>query len=216
MEISSKLIDIVKKADKYSPRPSFYSFVMSEKEIVLFDKTIRNSKVYLEFGTGGSTFRTLLNSSAKIYSVDSDLNWIRSMQRYWLIKYHKNRRLHFFHVDIGPTREWGYLIDEDSRKIFPDYSSSVFNSVEKNEIDTVLIDGRFRIACTLKTILECHANKNLVILIHDFWNRPAYYVLLKYIREIAAADTLGVFKLRDNVNLNFIKEDYELYKFDCR
>ena len=91
MEINSKLIGIVKKVDKYSPRPNFYSFVMSEKEILLFDKTIRNSKVYLEFGTGGSTFRTLLNSSAKIYSVDSDLNWIRSMQRYWLIKYHKNK-----------------------------------------------------------------------------------------------------------------------------
>jgi hypothetical protein len=216
MEINSKLIGIVKKVDKYSPRPNFYSFVMSEKEILLFDKTITNSKVYLEFGTGGGTLRTLLNSSAKIYSVDSDLNCIRSMQRYWLIKYHKNRRLHFFHVDIEPTRELGCPIDEDSRKIFPDYSSSVFSSIEKKEIDTVLIDGRFRIACALRTILECHANKNLVILIHDFWNRPAYFILLKYIREIAVADTLGVFKLRDNINLNFIKEDYELYKFDCR
>lgn len=216
MELSGKLIEIIKKVDRCSPIPVFYSFVMSEKEILLFDNTIRNSKVYLEFGTGGSTLRTLQNSQAKIYSVDSDLNWIRSMQRYWLIKYHKNRRLHFFHVDIGPTREWGYPVGEDSRKIFPDYSSSVFNSVEKDKIDTVLIDGRFRIACTLKTILECHANKNLVILIHDFWNRPAYSILLKYIREIAAADTLGVFKLRDNLNLNFIKEDYELYKFDCR
>lgn len=216
MELSGKLIDIVKMVDRCSPRPNFYSFVMSEREMFLFDKTIRNSKVYLEFGAGGSTLRTLQNSQAKIYSVDSDLNRIRSMQRYWLIKYHKNRRLHFFHVDIGPTREWGYPVGEDSRKIFPDYSSSVFNSVEKDKIDTVLIDGRFRIACALKTILECHANKNLVILIHNFWNRPAYYVLLKYIREIAAADTLGVFKLRDNVNLNFIKEDYEEYKFDCR
>lgn len=216
MEISNKLIEFVGKIDRYSPRPNFYSFVMSEKEILLFDKTIRNSKVYLEFGTGGSTLRTLLNSKAKIYSVDSDLNWIRSMQRYWLIKYHENRRLHFFHVDIGPTREWGYPIGEDSRKIFPDYSSNVFNSIEKNKIDTVLIDGRFRIACVLKTILECHANENLVILIHDFWNRPAYYVLLKYIREIAVADTLGVFKLRDDWNLDYIKKDYDIYKFDCR
>ena len=70
MELSGKLIDIVKMVDRCSPRPNFYSFVMSEREMFLFDKTIRNSKVYLEFGAGGSTLRTLQNSQAKIYSVD--------------------------------------------------------------------------------------------------------------------------------------------------
>jgi len=216
MHNDSLFTEIRRKLDIYSPRPQFYSFVMSENEKLLFDKTVKNSKHYLEFGAGGSTLRVLQYSKAKIYSTDSDLNWIRFLRKYWLVRYFESRRLHFFYVDIGRTKEWGYPVGYDSEDLFPDYSATVFKSIEKTKIDTVLIDGRFRIACVLKTILECSSNKDLVIIIHDFWNRPAYSMLQKYLVVINQVDTMGVFKIRANLNQKFVKKDYELYKFDYR
>ena len=50
---------------------------MSDNEIQFFIDNIRGVDKYLEFGSGGSTFLALLNSSVtKIVSVESDNNWI--------------------------------------------------------------------------------------------------------------------------------------------
>jgi hypothetical protein len=206
-----------REMDFYSPKPKFYSFVMSENEIMLFDIIVNRSKVYLEFGMGGSTLRTLQNSKANIYSIDSDLNWINLIRRYWIIRFYENRRLHLLHINIGRTKEWGYPEGIDSVALFPNYSANVFNIIKnKEQIDTVLIDGRFRVACTLRTIMECHLNRQLKIIIHDFWNRPIYFILLKYLYEINRADTLGVFRIRENTNLQLVCADYEQYKYDYR
>jgi hypothetical protein len=61
MTLKQRLKTLLRKFDRYSPRPLYYSFIMSEKEIALFDKTIKEAKVYLEFGMGGSTFRACLS-----------------------------------------------------------------------------------------------------------------------------------------------------------
>ena len=72
--MKARLNRIKREIDKFSPYPLFYSFVMSELEKELFDKKVKQSKVYLEFGMGGSTFRVLEKSKAKIYSIDSTGN----------------------------------------------------------------------------------------------------------------------------------------------
>jgi len=61
--------------------------------------------------------------------------------------------------------------------------------------------------------LECSANLNLKILIHDF-HREKYHVVLKYLDVIELVETLGVFKIKNNIDLNSIEQEYELYKFD--
>ena len=76
-----------------------------------------------------------------------------------------------------------------------------------------MIDGRFRVACTLKTISECYKNRDLEILIHDFWDREEYHILLKYLHEVDRADTLGVFVIKTNFDLIAIMKDYDLYKY---
>ncbi|WP_232473249.1 hypothetical protein [Brachyspira sp. SAP_772] len=64
---------------------------------------------------------------------------------------------------------------------------------EMNNIDTILVDGRFRVACVLNSIFYC---RNAVIIIHDFFNREYYNVLLNYLDIVEKADTLGVFKIK--------------------
>jgi hypothetical protein len=187
---------------------------MSPGEIALFDKTIEEAKVYLEFGMGGSTFRALLKSRAKVYSIDSSLEWLAAMRQYFLIRFLEKKRLFLFYVDVGPTKEWGVPVGTGSSYLFPDYSARIFQLIKKETVDTVLVDGRFRVACTLKTILECHANDKLLILIHDFWNRPHYHIVLKYLCEVERADTLGLFVINTNLDLNAVAQDYETYKYN--
>jgi hypothetical protein len=215
MKVRQLFNRVLQEIDKYSPSPRLYSFIMTEKEKLLFQKRIKKSKFYLEFGMGGSTFCALQHSHATVYSVESSKDWAKIMRKYVLIKYWERRRLFIFHMDIGPTTpDAGYPDSNASSALFPDYSANIFKLIDKTTLDTILVDGRFRVACTLKAIAECYANENLQILIHDFWNRKEYHVLLKYLIEIERVDTLGVFKVKGNPDLQLIEEEYDAYKYN--
>ena len=79
--------------------------------------------------------------------------------------------------------------------------------------DPILIDGRFRVACVLQSILHCHENPNLQILVHDIWPRKQYYVVLEFLNEVHRVDTLGVFSIRDNISLKKVERLYHEYKY---
>ncbi len=204
---------IVRKLDMFSPYPVFYSWVMSKNERAAFDRVISKSKNYLEFGAGGSTIRALQKSNTKIYSVESSLDWIQFMRNYIVVRFFENKRLTFFNVDIGKTKFWGYPDGESSKHLFPHYSESVFESLDSKSLDVVFIDGRFRVACTLSTILNLYPNTNHTILIHDFWIREEYHSVLKYLDLIEKVDTLGVFKIKEEIDIKEVKEEYEQFKF---
>lgn len=59
-------------------------------------------------------------------------------------------------------------------------------------------------------------NKNVCLIIHDFFDRDYYHVLLNYLELINRADTLGVFKIKENIDYNEIKELIKLYQYDLR
>ena len=212
MNAKFSIKEVFRQLDKYSPFPLMYSFRMSEAEKALFNKQIRNSEVYYEFGMGGSTFHVLKNSNACVYSIDSSKEWIQLMKEYFYIRRMEKSRLKLFHVNIGRTKKWGFPSDNSQANLFPEYSSELFRKADK-VADTILIDGRFRVACTLKAILEYYNHKNTRYIIHDFWNRPEYHIVLKYLNEIDSSDTLCVLKIKDIVDLNAVENDYNIYKY---
>lgn len=136
------------------------------------------------------------------------------MRKYVILRYFENKRLYIFPVNIGPTREWGYPELNNDKNLFEAYSSSIFESIDRKSIDLALVDGRFRVACTLKIILSCHENKHLKILIHDFWNREHYHVVLKYLDVVKKADTIGLFTINNDVDIKSVQNDYEVYKLN--
>lgn len=200
------------KLDQYSPHPVLYAFIMSRKEKSVFDEAIRESGHYLEFGMGGSTLRALQKSKAVIYTVESSPAWIDHMRGYLLIRRFEKTRLHVFPVDIGPVRHWGYPSSDAFRNEYEAYSSKVFHLIDSRLVDLALIDGRFRVACALKTILECHGNAKIRILIHDFWERPQYHVLLRYLDVMKRVDSIGLFSIKRDIDLKEAEKDYEDYK----
>lgn len=211
-KVKQKALNLIRKLELYSPYPLFYKFRMTKGEQDVFNKYVKNSKNYLEFGSGGSTLRVLQKSKAKIHSVESSTEWIEYLSKYYFIREATNKRLFFHYVNIGQTGRWGFPVSKESEQLFPNYSKDVFNTLDLNEIDTVLIDGRFRVACALSVILNL-SHDNTTILIHDFWNREIYHTVLKYLTKVDKVDTLGVFKIKNDVDIAMVKQDYDIYKF---
>ena len=174
--------------------------IMTDLERELFINTARNSKYYLEFGGGGSTFLVLKSTDAKVVCVEGDINWINHMRmNYFIYEQELLCRLKFYHVYIGKIRDTSYPIDNSEYDKYPNYSSKIFECIDKEKIDTVFIDGRFRVACALQSIINL--NKNIVIIIHDFFDRDYYHVLLNY---------------KEKINYDEIKELIKRYQYDLR
>lgn len=191
--------------------PKEYPFVMYPEEKILLQKYLRSAKNYLEFGTGGSTLFSLINSEVKITSVDTHKPWISFIKKYRIIKENLEKRLNIHFIDIGSTKNWGYPVNEDSREKFPDFSSKIFKI--NSDYDLVLIDGRFRVACTLQTILNSRKNKSLKILIHDYSLREDYKIVEKFLDILEKEKTLYVFKIKENTDDEEVAELYEKYKY---
>lgn len=169
---------------------------------------------YLEFGSGGSTFLALMSGCKKIVSVESDNNWIDNLKTFSLIQQGLDeKRLYFEYINTGKTGEWGVPVEESQKELFPDYSKEVFEKFE-NDYGLVFIDGRFRVACVLQTILNCR--KDVKIVMHDYNNRPEYHYILKYLNIDYTIDTMAQFSIKNNIDKNDVLISYENYKYNCR
>ncbi len=210
--IKQRIKRIIRSLDRFLPYHFFYEFMMTKSEREVFDKVIIRSNNYLEFGVGGSTIRAIQNSKCMIHSVESSPEWATKMKSYFAIKKNLGKRLFIHYVDIGATKAWGYPVSEEKMEQFSDYSTTIFTQIDPTIIDLVLIDGRFRVACTMNTILHCHSNKNFNIVFDDFWNREHYHVVLDYLDIIEKADNLALFKIKENVDLKMAEVVYNKYK----
>ncbi|MGI0439399.1 hypothetical protein ACRE1S_02540 [Helicobacter himalayensis] len=173
----------------------------SKKEINLFLKYTLKSKNYLEFGCGGSTFLMIYATLANVTSIESDKNFIKHLLRNELLfrasKSNELNSLKLVHIDIGKVKEWGMPIDDGKKKNYPLYSQYIFNHLNQKDIeniDTIFVDGRFRVACTLCAILHCKSD--VLIIIHDFWEREYYHIVLDFLECIDRVETLGIFRIK--------------------
>lgn len=212
------LINLLKKYKTFQDMklaiPKIYPFVMHQDEKELFKKYIQKSHNYLEFGLGGSTIFSLINSKCAIYCVDSNQQWLDFMNKYAIIKEHSTNRLRIFLEDIGPTKDWGYPVDDSHKELFPNFSKNVFDQIPIKDIDLILIDGRFRVACTLMSIIQCYENRtNVHLMIHDYHLRPNYKLVEKFLDKVDGVNSLFVFKIKDNINLNEVWQCYDNHQY---
>jgi len=199
--------------DKASAHPEEFPFKMSEPEKKLFISTVRHSRLYLEFGAGGSTFEALRSSMATVYSVESSPEWLAHMREWRFISDAEGTgRLNFEPVDIGKTGEWGMPLPPFQWALFPDYSQAVFKKYPLR-FDCILVDGRFRVACVLNTIL--HSGVFSKIMIHDFWDRPDYRVVLKYLDVVDDADTMLLARPKGGISESELRSDLGIYQTVC-
>ncbi|EHD22011.1 hypothetical protein BrE312_2631 [Brenneria sp. EniD312] len=181
---------------------------MSVKETQLFERYLKNAKSYFEFGSGGST-KLAARCNIEIFGVESDKFWVETLRK----EVGPLCKVEF--ADIGPTKEWGYPVDNTKKEHFPRYSESILKY--DNPFDLILVDGRFRVACTLNAIKHSlKQQKNVadtLIFIHDFWCRPDYHAVLAFLDTQETAETAGLFKIKKNINIASLDEMLERYKY---
>jgi hypothetical protein len=162
---------------------------MSAEEAALFLSFVRNSRDYIEFGTGGSTVVASKHVKNSILSVDSSQEWLNQVSSACASSQTKPELMF---IDIGPTGDWGFPIDASTKSRWPDYHSAIWKTPHSTEADLYLVDGRFRVACFAQIVLHC--NPHAIIGIHDFGSRPNYHCVREIAREIATAGDMSFFR----------------------
>jgi len=139
-----------KATDLHHKNQENFPIILSENECSFFTEHVKNAKMYLEFGSGGSTILTLMNTTIPhVTSVESDPNWIKHLKNWEVINDNiKNGRLEFIHVNIGKTGEWGMPVETDKQELFPNYSASVF--LNNNDYDGFLLTEDFGLPAPCK------------------------------------------------------------------
>ena len=144
----------------------------------LFYKYLDKATVYFEYGSGGSTYQASIRDNIKkIYSVESDKEWHNKIKK----NISDLSKINFLYneMDTRPNT-WGYPGPNSIKEQWINYSDqlSKLSTIQQKEIDLVMIDGRFRVACCLKCFNA--VNDDCIIIFDDFLNRKQYHSVLQF------------------------------------
>ena len=185
---------------------------MTPGELALLQSCLNSAVHYLEFGAGASTIHASnVPSIRHIDSVDSSGQYIDEHLRPnpAISSALSAGRLAFHVIDIGATSKWGYPVDKSKRHQWENYSSGVF--LRPSHHDLVLVDGRFRVACTLSSILN--TPDDCRILIHDFRDRPQYHIVARYLEPVDRVDTMVLFRKKSGVDPRKLRSLLAKYQY---
>lgn len=155
--------------DRLEPHPA----MPAETTAFLADR-LTHCACYLEYGGGGSTLLAARLGVRNIFTVESDRFFADELQRR-LERDGHGARAHVAAVDIGETGRWGYPLTRERIADWPAYPLDVWTDLAQRRLspDLVLIDGRFRIACFLASLL--HGRAGATVLFDDYEDRVAHY-----------------------------------------
>jgi hypothetical protein len=176
--------------------PSFDS-----EGVKFFETVIKKTSKYLEYGSGGSTLIAAQFVDVLV-CVESDRVFMASV-RAELSKSSRRCAQYFFTPNIGFTREWGYPVfrrPTSSRvsrwRQYPGAPWPLFK--EKNMVpDTILIDGRFRVACALESLLNIGPSTRIIV--DDYVGR-SYAAIENYADLIALHGRMAEFRKKTEFN----------------
>jgi hypothetical protein len=161
-----------------------------------FEASLNNSKVYLEFGSGGSTcLASTKPNISHIISVDSDQVWLdRVASDIDQTKIKASIKL--IYSDIGAVGDWGNPNSDQGFRgywTYPTLPWAYLRSIRETP-DLILVDGRFRVACTLLSMLL--SEEGTLILVDDYSERPEYWVIERYAKVKSSAGRLVAFEVQ--------------------
>ena len=203
---------------------------MPESQIDKFTKIVKSRKVrfYLEYGSGGSTILGAKLGIDKIITVETDKVFLDAVLSH--LKDYKG--IVPLHSNIGLTTSYGYPLFGLKKKRHFSYCAPFFVSKKKWEKhaslpwdfinkkypgespDLILIDGRFRVASVLMSLMNLKGDSTILIL-DDY--REHYRGIEPYIDNIEWIEKRSICFTR---KLDFDKDaclnDYNIYKYDPR
>lgn len=165
---------------------------MEAEGISLLQTCLLKTKVFLEYGAGGSTVLAAKMGVEVIHSIDSDGSFLEAV-RQRVAEFGSTKNIFVHYVDIGPTKEWGQPIDFAAANRWPKYCVAAWDTLlsQNSQPDLILIDGRFRVACFLASLVL--SKPGTVILFDDYFDRPHYHLVEKHLRPTTRAGRMAKF-----------------------
>ncbi len=143
-----------------------------------FQGALKLSRCYLEYGSGGSTvYAALVAGVPAIVSVESDKSWIDKVRN---TLGSTNTHVYLEYCNLGEVGEWGSPKNDEKMRDFWKYAAAPWAVARKLNLvpDTVLIDGRFRVASFLTSLLRARIGTR--IMFDDYLDRPRYFVVERF------------------------------------
>jgi hypothetical protein len=138
---------------------------------------------YLEFGSGGSTYMAA-KLGIDFVAVDSDPFFLAQVEEKIRRDGYARPGGVFKHADIGLTGQWGRPVGPMSTKRqekFRHYSDIPSECLNGPLPDLVLVDGRFRVACAMKSLRMLQKSAaNWRIVIDDYSGRSEYHAVAEF------------------------------------
>ncbi len=174
-----------------------------EPGLILFRDILSRTTRYLEYGMGASTVMAWQTADV-VVAVESDARMLAAV-RSTLASSRRNPRLsRFIHADIGFTKEWGKPVftRPTRRRLarWEHYAMAPWAFLKQHAIvpDTILIDGRFRVACALASLLNLEQGSPCLLLVDDYGDRPHYRVLENFADRVGTQGCMALFRKKAN------------------
>jgi hypothetical protein len=154
-----------------------------EESTEYFRRELERTSNYLEFGSGGSTL--LAHRMVKtVVSVESDGHFLAEVRR--RLDGNPGAAATLIHANIGLTEEWGKPVftrlTPKRVQRWQRYPQAPWAHYRRMglEPDLILVDGRFRVACVLESLLHLSTPHSCRILCDDYAGRPHYHVVERF------------------------------------
>jgi protein O-GlcNAc transferase len=181
---------------------------LGNNDKLMFYKYLDKSTNYFEFGSGGSTYQAALRKNIHaIYSVESDLDWYNKLKD--ILKNESRLNYIYNEMDTKPNT-WGHPGPNSTPLQHKNYSNHLVMCKDRNAIDLIMIDGRFRVASCLKCFDII--NDRCLIAFDDFLDRPQYHVVLDYYDIIEQTVDKRMVILKKKLNVSVPKKLIETYE----
>jgi hypothetical protein len=174
---------------------------------------------YVEYGSGGSTVLAAA-LGVPFATCDSDRRFLTAVEhKIRLLGYASPERQIFRYAAIGPVAYWGTPVMVNPRsqrrlQAFRQYSDLPCSVEWLNGEVLVLVDGRFRVACTLKAAQELsRLGMHYSIVVDDYTTNESYRCLEQHIdlkKKVGRMAVFGDCLLSNEQHLRSAIGEYEL------
>jgi len=170
---------------------------LEPEALAIFERHVTGASCYLEYGAGGSTVHAARNGARHIITVDSSYNWAEAVR----FRVGPASHVNVLYCDIGEVGPWGRPRDDHGLHGYHAYMSAPWEAARRQaqEPSVILVDGRFRVACFLYSLLCAHAGT--IILFDDYATREHYHVVEEFSQSQAFYGRMAVFEVNKSFAL---------------
>jgi hypothetical protein len=172
------------------------TLALPEAEAAHLQRAYAAARIILEYGSGASTRLAAGMPGKYVMSVESDRAWATRLQLE-IDEAGLPSPAIVYPVDIGPTGAWGRPVDASAWTLFHRYPLAIWDEHFFRHPDFVLIDGRFRPACLITTLMRIE--RPVRVLFDDYAERPHYHVVEKLVRPERLIGRMAEFRLEPGI-----------------